>query len=61
MEILEENQNNIDWYMISSNPSIFTYDYELIRKNFKDLGEKIIQKALHPDRMLRLMNEYGAD
>jgi hypothetical protein len=47
--------------MISSNPSIFTYDYELIRKNFKDLGQEIIQKALHPDRMLRLMNEYGAD
>ena len=61
MEILEENQNNIDWYMISSNPSIFTYDYELIRKNFKDLGEEIIQKAHHPNRMLRLMNKYGAD
>jgi hypothetical protein len=32
--------------MISSNPSIFTYDYELIHKNFKDLGKEIIQKAL---------------
>jgi hypothetical protein len=61
MEILEENQNNIYWYMISSNSSIFTYDYELIRKNFKNLGEEIIQKALRPDRMFRLMNEYGAD
>jgi hypothetical protein len=47
--------------MISSNPSIFTYDYELIHNNFKDLGEEIIQKALHPKRMLRLMNEYGED
>ncbi len=40
---------------------MFTYDYELIKKNFKDLGEEIIQKALHPKRMLRLMEEYGED
>jgi hypothetical protein len=31
--------------MISSNPSIFTYDYELIKKNFKELGDKIIRKG----------------
>jgi hypothetical protein len=47
--------------MISLNPSIFTYDYELIRENFKELGEEIIQKALYPKRMLRLMEEYGED
>jgi hypothetical protein len=39
--------------MISLNPSIFTYDYELIRENFKELGEEIVIKALHPKRMLR--------
>jgi hypothetical protein len=61
IEILQENKDKIDWFMISSNPSIFTYDYELIKSNFKELGEEIVIKALHPNRMLRLMNEYGED
>jgi hypothetical protein len=61
MEILEKNKEFIIYYKISSNPSIFTYDYELIHNKFKNLGEEIIQKALHPKRMLRLMEEYGED
>jgi hypothetical protein len=61
IEILKDNPEKIDWNIISSNPSIFTYDYELIHERFKDLGEEIIKKALHPKRMLRLMNEYGED
>ena len=61
IELLKENPEKIDWNMISSNPSIFTYDYELIHENFKELGEEIIHKALHPKRMLRLMEEYGED
>jgi hypothetical protein len=32
-----------------------------MKDNFKELGEELIQKALHPKRMLRLMNEYGED
>ena len=61
IEIIEKNISRIDWFNISQNPSIFTYDYDLIKKNFKDLGEEIIIKALHPKRMLRLMNDYGED
>ena len=49
--------------MLSLNPSIFglTYDYDKIKENFKELGEEIVIKALHPKRMLRLMEEYGED
>ena len=54
------NKNNID-YLLYVNPSIFTYDYELIQKNNKELNEEIIIKALHPKRMLRLMELYGED
>ena len=46
---------------ISLNPSIFTYDYEKIKENKKKLNEEIIIKALHPKRMLRLMEEHGED
>ena len=41
--------------------SIFTYDYEKIKKNFEVLGEEIIAKALHPKRIFRLIEEYGED
>ena len=61
IELLEANTDKINWFNFSYNTSIFTYDYDLIKKNFKDLGEEIIQKALHPKRMLRLMQEYGED
>ena len=47
--------------MFSLNPAIFTYDYDLIKANFKDLGEEIMIKSLHPKRMLRLMELYGED
>jgi len=61
IEILEKNQDKIDWYQLSKNPSIFTYDYDLIKEKNKDLNEEIIIKALHPKRMLKLMSEYGED
>ena len=61
IELLESNQDEITWYNLSSNPAIFTYDYDLIKENFKDLGEEIFIKALHPKRMLKLMEEYGED
>jgi hypothetical protein len=61
MELLEKYQDKIDWKIISSNPSIFTYDYDEIKNNFQELGQEIIEKALHPKRMLRLMTEYGED
>jgi hypothetical protein len=61
IELLKENQDKINWDNFSANPSIFTYDYDLIKENFKELGEEIIMKALHPKRLLRLMQLYGED
>ncbi len=61
IELLKDNQDKINWYMISKNPSIFTYDYKLIKENFKELGEEIIYKSLNPKRILKLMEEYGED
>jgi hypothetical protein len=48
---------------LSSNPAIFidSYNYNLIKTNFKELGEEIAMKALHPKRMLKLMELYGED
>ncbi len=61
IELLKIHKNKISWDYLHMNPAIFTYDYDLISKKNKDLNEEIIQKALHPKRMLRLMAEYGED
>ena len=61
IEILKENQDKINWKLLSKNPSIFTYDYEKIKNNFKDLKDEIIAKALHPDRLFKLMKIYNKD
>jgi hypothetical protein len=51
----------IDWFALSSNPSIFTLDYEQMRKNFEPYAEEIIAIALHPKRMIRYMEQYNFD
>ena len=61
IELMEKNQHKINWDLLAKNPAIFSYDYEEIKKNFKNLGEDIIHNSLHPKRMLRLMEEYGED
>ena len=61
MELLEKNTNKINYQYLSSNPSIFTYDYDLIKKTFKDLNEEVVIKALHPKRILTLMELYGEE
>ena len=37
-ELLKENQDKIDWYNISKNPNIFTYDYTQMKENMKNSG-----------------------
>jgi hypothetical protein len=61
IDILKDNQDEIDWNVLSANPSIFTYDYEKIKMNFEELGQEIVAKALHPKRIFRLIKEYGED
>ena len=61
IELLKENQDKINWHMLSENPSIFTYDYDEIKKNFEVLAEEIVAKALHPKRIFKLIAEYGEE
>jgi hypothetical protein len=58
IESPKRNMDKINWSNISSNP---TYDYQKIKKDFEELGEEIIAKALHPKRIFRLIAEYGED
>jgi len=47
--------------LLMLNPSIFTYDYEEMKKTKAYLNEEVIAKALHPKRIFRLISEYGEE
>jgi hypothetical protein len=61
IKLLRKNQDKINWNCLSFNSSIFTYNYEKIKKNFEELKKEIIAKALHPKRIFRVIEEYGED
>ena len=42
MDLLEANKNKIACGYLSRNPSIFTYNYELIKEKNKEIKEEII-------------------
>ena len=49
LPILKQNINKIDWYVLSSNPSIFTYDYPWIQRHFYETyGKELIETLHHP-------------
>jgi hypothetical protein len=58
IDILKENQEKISWFNFSTNPAIFTYDYEKMRNLNKDLKEEIIAGALNPSRLFKLKENY---
>ena len=59
-EYLRQNIEHIDWYSLSSNPSIYVYDYQQMKINMDVLRKELIQKALHPTRVIKWI-ELGCD
>ena len=73
IELLKENQNKINWLMISKNPNIFTYNYEKMKETMNNSGivEELMAYIFHPrnmekwkdwgftehEEMLKLINE----
>jgi hypothetical protein len=48
IHILEQNQDMINWEIISGNPAIFEYDYEAMRDRMKIIAEDLIANRFHP-------------
>jgi hypothetical protein len=53
---LEKNQDKIDWYWLSMNPSIFTLDYDKLKKRMNIYKEELIMLAMHPLRFESYLN-----
>jgi hypothetical protein len=56
MHLLEKNQDKIDWSYISQNSSIFTLNYDFIKKHMSIIKEELIAKALHPTIIEKWIN-----
>jgi hypothetical protein len=53
---LEKNQNKIIPLGLYKNPAIFEYDYEKMANNISIFKEELIQKAMHPYRIKKLLD-----
>ena len=53
IEILEVNPDNIVWNTVWSNPSIFTYDYDTIKKSKVDLHKELVEYLYHPSKIAK--------
>ena len=56
---LSEGRDKIDWISLLRNPTIFTYDYKKIKDKFLKLGEEILAKTLHRDRIFKLIIKWS--
>jgi len=57
IHLLEANIDKIEWYWISGNPSIFEYDYKTMKEKCSIYKEELKQKAFHPTRIFKYVDE----
>ena len=58
MEILKQNQDKIDWRLLSRNPNIFEYDYYGMKKTRSKLTKDLMETMFHP-RNIRKWKSWG--
>ena len=57
MHILQKNQDKINWYNLSLNPSIFELEYNVLKERCSIYKEELIQIALHPSRIQKYLDQ----
>jgi len=58
IHLLEQNKNKINWTFFSQNLAIFTYDYDKIKTDRKQINREIIEYVYHPKRLFKHRNFY---
>jgi hypothetical protein len=41
---------------LSANPNIFTYEYDKIKENKKEINENLIKEMYKPERVMKWLN-----
>jgi hypothetical protein len=60
IDLLEQNQDRVDWTTLSRNPAIFTYDYEKMKENCLRFKEELMKERFHPSNLAKF-REWGID
>ena len=53
---MKNNVNDIWWQELSSNPAIFEYDYEAMKKRLGLYKEELVAKQFHPKNMSKFVS-----
>jgi hypothetical protein len=57
IDLVKANQDKVEeWYYLSQNPNIFTYNYELLTERISCFKEELISKIHHPKRIKKLLS-----
>ena len=56
IHLLKNNLDKINWFWLSENPNIFEINYNYIKNITSKYKEELIQKALHPNRIIYWLN-----
>jgi hypothetical protein len=51
MDMLRDNPDKINWYLLSKNSAIFELDYQKMKSNKREMNQAIIAEAWHPKRV----------
>jgi hypothetical protein len=52
------NIDKIDWFLLSKNPSIFTYDYTKLKQSRLSLHKDLIEYIWHPLTIQKWIEQY---
>ena len=51
----------INWFNLSSNPSIFEIDYDALKKRIEPFTEELMMKCFHPEKLNYYLTNYSYD
>lgn len=62
IHLLQENMDKIEWDWLSYNPSIFQYDYEMMRERCMLFKEDLMKERFHPRNLIAgKFKDWGID
>jgi len=56
INLLALNKDKIDWCVLLENKSIYELDYDFLKKNCNIFKKELIEKAMHPLRIKKLLD-----
>jgi len=57
INLLEKNQDKIDLFWLSENPSIFELDYDALKERCAIYKQELLKNALHPSRIQKYLED----